>query len=188
MSGDSADSEDSRGGGSEDDNVGDGAHSSSGAETLGGAAFGAPGIAPTWSSSDKDYVSTALGGSRLWATVGHGIINEIYWPSTGQPQVRDFGFYLVGDEAGGAAHGFDLKRVRNYTLATPGPYLPALTITHHGDDYELALDVLPDPQRDVLLVRFNITGPYRLVAIVAPHLGSTGRHNSAWVAQGYAYA
>ena len=47
-------------------------------------AFGAPGIAPTWSSSDKDFVTTALNGSRVWATIGHGIINEIYWPSTGQ--------------------------------------------------------------------------------------------------------
>jgi glucoamylase len=153
-----------------------------------GAAFGAPGIAPTWSSSDKDYVSTALGGSRLWATIGHGIINEIYWPSTGQPQVRDFGFYLVGDGAGGGAHWIDLKRVRDYSLSTPGPYQPVLTVTHHGDDYELALEVLPDPQRDVLLVRFNITGAYRLVAIIAPHLGSTGLHNSAWVEDSYGYA
>src|SRR3984957_13339441 len=168
--------------GSEDDDVRDDAPGADGADP-GGAAFGAPGIAPTWASSDKDYVSTALGGSRLWATVGHGIINEIYWPSTGQPQIRDFGFYLVG-----AGSWIDLKRVRDYTLSTPGPYLPALTITHHGDDYELALEVLPAPQRDVLLVRFKITGPYRLVVIVAPHLGSTGRHNSAWCDGAYGYA
>jgi hypothetical protein len=51
-------------------------------------AFGAPGIAPTWSSSDKDFVTAALDGSRLWATIGHGIVNEVYWPSTGQPQIR----------------------------------------------------------------------------------------------------
>jgi glucoamylase len=177
-----ADSDGTPGGGSEDDNAGDGTPTAD-TEDPGGAAFGAPGIAPTWSSSDKDYVSTALGGSRLWATVGHGIINEIYWPSTGQPQIRDFGFYLLG-----SGRWVDLKRVRDYTLATPGPYLPAVTITHHGDDYELALEVLPAPQRDVLLVRFKITGPYRLVVIVAPHLGSTGRHNSAWIDGGYGYA
>jgi len=146
-------------------------------------AFGAPGISPTWSSSDKDFVTTALGGSRLWATVGHGIINEIYWPSTGQPQVRDFGFYLVG-----ADRWVDLKRVRNYKLSTPGPYLPALTITHHGPDYQLSLEVLPAPQRDVLLVRFNVSGPYQLVVIVAPHLTSTGRNNSAWIERGAAMA
>jgi glucoamylase len=44
-------------------------------------AFGKPGIAPTWSSSDKDLVTTALGSSRIWATLGYGIINEVYWPA-----------------------------------------------------------------------------------------------------------
>ena len=147
------------------------------------AAFGAPGIAPTWSSSDKDFVTTALGGSRLWATVGHGIINEIYWPSTGEPQIRDLGFYLVG-----ANRWVDLKRVRNYRLSTPGPYLPALTITHLGEDYELNVDVLPAPHREVLLLRFNVSGPYQLVVILAPHLTSTGRNNSAWIDDVGAYA
>ena len=143
---------------------------------MSGVAFGAPGIAPTWCSSDKDFVTTALGTSRLWATVGHGIVNEVYWPSTGTPQIRDFGFYLVG-----ASGWIDLKRVQRYLLSTPGPYLPLLTVTHHGDDYRLDLEILPDPRRDVLLVRYKLKGPYRLVAILAPHLGSTGRDNSAWM-------
>src|ERR1700739_2401565 len=146
-------------------------------------AFGAPGIAPTWCSSDKDFVTTALGSSRLWATIGHGIINEVYWPSTGQPQIRDLGFYLVGN-----SRWIDLKRERRYRLITRGPSQPALTIVHHGDDYQLTLELLPDPLRDVLLVRFALIGNYRLVFILAPHLGSTGRDNSAWVSDGAAYA
>jgi glucoamylase len=150
---------------------------------MSGVAFGVPGIAPTWCSSDKDFVTTALGASRLWATIGHGIVNEVYWPSTGEPQIRDFGFYLAGDAGWG-----DLKRVRRYRLSTPGPHLPALTVTHYGDDYQLALEILPDPRRDVLLVRFNLEGPYRLIVILAPHLGSTGSDNSAWVDAGVGYA
>ena len=150
---------------------------------MSGVAFGAPGIAPTWCSSDKDFVTTALGTSRLWATVGHGIVNEVYWPSTGTPQIRDLGFYLVG-----ASGWIDLKRVQRYLLSTPGPYLPLLTVTHHGDDYRLDLEILPDPRRDVLLVRYKLKGPYRLVAILAPHLGSTGRDNSAWTDENAGYA
>ena len=34
---------------------------------------GAPGIRPTWTSSAKDMVGTALGPSRLWFTIGYGI-------------------------------------------------------------------------------------------------------------------
>jgi glucoamylase len=146
-------------------------------------AFGAPGIAPTWSSSDKDFVTAALDGSRLWATIGHGIVNEVYWPSTGQPQIRDLSFYLVGN-----GHWIDLKRARRYRLITPGPALPALNIVHHGDDYQLTLEILPDPLRDVLLVRFALVGDYRLVFLLAPHLGSTGRDNSAWLDDGATYA
>jgi glucoamylase len=146
-------------------------------------AFGTPGIAPTWSSSDKDFVTAALDGSRLWATIGHGIINEVYWPSTGQPQIRDLGFYLVGNGC-----WIDLKRERRYRLLTPGPALPALNIVHHGDDYQLTLEILPDPLRDVLLVRYSLVGDYRLVFILAPHLGSAGRDNSAWLNDGAAYA
>ena len=146
-------------------------------------AFGAPGVAPTWSSSDKDFVTAALDGSRLWASIGHGIVNEVYWPSTGQPQIRDLGFYLVGKE-----RWIDLKRARRYRLLTPGPALPALNIVHHGDDYQLTLEILPDPLRDVLLVRFALIGDYRLVFLLAPHLGSSGRDNCAWLDDGAAYA
>jgi glucoamylase len=150
---------------------------------MSGEAFGAPGIAPTWCSSDKDFVTTALGPSRVWVTIGHGNIDEVYWPSTGEPQIRDCTFYLVGES------GFiDLKRVRRYRFSTPGPYLPLPTITHYGYDYELALEILPDVRRDALLVRFNIKGPYRLVVVFAPHLGSTGRDNRAWVEEGRGYA
>jgi glucoamylase len=150
---------------------------------MSGEAFGAPGLAPTWCSSDKDFVTTGLGSARLWATIGHGNIDEVYWPSTGEPQIRDFSFYLAG------ATGFvDLKRVRRYRLSTPGPFLPVLSIVHYGDDYELTLEVLPDTRRDALLVRFRLMGAYSLVVILAPHLGSSGRDNRVWVDQGTGYA
>lgn len=142
---------------------------------------GFPGIAPTWMSSDKDYVTTALGGaSRLWATLGHGILNEVYWPSTGQPQVRDLSFYLVAAQPDAGAAWVDLKRVGRYHLSTPKPYLPLPTVLHEGEDYELSLEVLPDPHRDVLLIRFALTGPYRLVALLSPHLMASGDDNAGW--------
>lgn len=146
-------------------------------------AFGAPGNAPTWASSNKDFVSTALGNSRLWVTVGHGIINEIYWPTTGRPEIRDLSFYLLGED-----RWIDLKRVSRYSLSKPKPYLPLLTITHTGDDYRLTVQVLPDPLRDSLLLHYDLDGPYRLGIITAPHLGGSGYDNSAWVEDGCLHA
>ena len=54
-----------------------------------GAAFGSPGLEPRWTSSQKDAVSTAYAAaSRVWFTVSHGILNEIYYPTIDRPQTR----------------------------------------------------------------------------------------------------
>src|SRR5438874_11147021 len=91
-------------------------------------AFGRPGIPPTWAASDKDLVTTSLGPSRVWATIGHGIINEIYWPSAGQPQVRDLGFIVARQDK-----WIEIKRSNRYTLETPTPYIPLARVVHEGD-------------------------------------------------------
>ena len=52
-------------------------------------AFGGPGIEPRWASSAKEGVGTAYHTScRLWFTLSHGIVNEIYYPGAYQ-QVRN---------------------------------------------------------------------------------------------------
>lgn len=141
----------------------------------GGSAPGGPGIAPTWTSSAKDLVATALGPSRVWVTFGHGIVNEVYWPRTGLPQIRDLGFIVARDGA-----WFEVKRVRRYTLTLPAPGVPLPLIVHEGEGYRLELEALPDPQRDVLLLRYRLQGEgCRLYALLAPHLNGTGWHNSA---------
>ena len=144
---------------------------------------GAPGMSPTWSSSDKDFVTTALGASRLWATIGHGVVNEVFWPSTGRPRLRDLTFYLVGEH-----RWHDLKRIARYRLSQPTPTLPLLTVVHDGDDYALTLEVLPDPERDVLLLRYGVEGPYELAIVAAPHLAENGRCDTAWVDAGELFA
>jgi hypothetical protein len=48
-----------------------------------------------------------------------------------------------------------------------------LTITHHGDDYQLTLEVLPASAARCAAGTFqDLIGPYRLALILAPHLGS----------------
>jgi len=53
-------------------------------------AFGAPGVEPRWTSSSKEWVGTAYhSASRIWFTISHGIINEIYHPTVDTPNPRD---------------------------------------------------------------------------------------------------
>ncbi len=62
-------------------------------------AFGHPGIPPRWTSSLKDGVGTAYNtASRVWFTISHGILNEVYYPTIDRPQIRDLQF-LISDGA-----------------------------------------------------------------------------------------
>src|SRR3569623_250108 len=137
---------------------------------------GKPGIAPTWSSSAKDMVSTALGASRLWATFGFGIGNEVYWSSTGQPQIRDLGFIVAGPKG-----WTEVKRADHYMITTPRAYVPLAKVVHEGEGYRLELEYLPHPLRDALLIRYRLEGQdLKLYALLAPHLNGDRKDNTAW--------
>src|SRR5580698_7111825 len=61
---------------------------------------GWPGIEARWTSSAKIGVGSALSPvSRVWFTVSHGILNEVYYPRVDQACIRDFGL-VVTDGAG----------------------------------------------------------------------------------------
>ena len=140
---------------------------------------GRPGIAPTWTSSAKDLVGCSLGRSRIWFTLGFGIINEIYYPRVDSPQTRDLGF-IVAD---GAGFWVEVKRLRNYSIRLLAPGAPAVEIVHHHPRFDLTLRITPDPDRDVLIIAHRLQGAPELkpYVLLAPRLGMTGRDNSASV-------
>src|ERR1700710_2335965 len=133
---------------------------------------GHPGIAPTWTSSAKDAIGCTMGAPRLWFTLGHVIINEVYYPRIDIPQIRDLGF-IIAD-----GHGFwtELKRVADYDIRFLAPGVPAYEITHKHPRYRFRLRIAPDPRREVLVVEFHLDADPALSAYVllAPHLGATG--------------
>ena len=146
-------------------------------------------VVQSWTSGAKDLVMTALGTSGVWATIGQGILNEIYWPAVDQPQVKDLGFLVSG-----AGWWQEVKRAGRYTLSTPEPGLPLPTIVHTGRNqaYQLTLRPVVDPDHDALLVAYDLAGAeVRLYPLLAPHLGvcqvtpesqwaALGADNQAW--------
>ncbi len=144
-----------------------------------GHAPGAPGTAPSWTSSAKDMVGSSLGPARLWFTLGFGIVNEVYYPRVDTPQIRDLGFIVAGPD------GFwsEVKRNADYSLKLMAPGVPAVEIVHHNARYQLRLRVTPDSRRDVLVIECRLDGEAELglYALVAPHLGATGYDNFAMV-------
>ena len=143
------------------------------------AAPGAPGLPPTWCSSNKEMVGCSLSTSRLWFTIGGGIINEVYYPRVDIPQIRDLGF-IVAD---GRGFWVEVKRLWQHVLELAAPGAPAVRIVHHHERFELTLRVTPSEHRDVLLVEVSLSGDATLrpYALLAPHLGGTGLNNRAEV-------
>src|SRR5574340_733476 len=150
-----------------------------------GDAFGGPGIPPRWTSSSKEGVGTAYNtASRVWFTLSHGILNEVYFPTVDSPQVRDLGF-LVTD---GATFLHEEKR----DLETSLEYLDdhslgyRLTNADPGGRYRVVKEVIADPHLPCVLIRTRLEGEeellrrLRLYVLLAPHLERRGWGNSAF--------
>ncbi len=144
------------------------------------------GIPPRWTSSAKSGVGTSLSSeSRVWFTLSHGILNEVYYPRIDQACIRDVEL-LVSD---GMNFFSEEKRDAHFELGTLVEGVPAfqLTNTCKENRYRIHKTVLTDPQREVLLqrIRFeplqgSLSG-YHLYVLLAPHLGNHGAGNTAWV-------
>jgi len=147
-------------------------------------AFGAPGIAPRWTSSAKEGLGTAYHTScRVWFTLSHGIVNEIYYPTVDQPNTRDFQF-LISD---GKTFCHEEKRDLDHRIEYPERDCPfyRLTNSERSGRYRLIKHILTDPHRSVLLVHTKIEvldkslrGKLHLYALLAPHIARQGAGNS----------
>src|ERR1041384_7089720 len=153
------------------------------------AAFGAPGIEPRWTSSAKEGVGTAYHTScRLWFTLSHGIINEIYYPHVDQPNTRDLQF-LITD---GQTFCHEEKRDLDYHTEYPERdcLFYRLTSSDTKGRYRLIKHILTDPHRSVLLLHTRVEvsdealrGKLRLYALLAPHIARYGAGNSGWCSE-----
>ena len=62
-------------------------------------AFGPPGIEPRWAHGDKEAVGMAHApASRIWFTMWHGILTEVYYPTVDRPQLRDLQYLITDGE------------------------------------------------------------------------------------------
>jgi glucoamylase len=147
---------------------------------------GWPGIAPRWTSSAKSGVGTAIGSSgRVWFTISHGILNEIYYPRVDQACTRDMGLLVTGPDGLFAEE----KRHTHQQVSTIAEGVPAfrLTNTCTAGRYRIVKEIVADPHREVILQRVRFTAlqgarsDYHLYAILAPHLGNAGNGNTAWL-------
>ncbi|HEV2324505.1 MAG TPA: glycoside hydrolase family 15 protein [Terracidiphilus sp.] len=149
-----------------------------------GEAFGSPGLEPRWTSSVKDAVCTAYsGGSRIWFTCSHGILNEIYHPTIDHAQVRDMGFLITDGET--FAH--EEKRHLESTFEYIDQEALGVRYINRDRDgrYTLIKEIICDPHHSVVLQHVRLEGHEELIprlkvyALLAPHLDGGGAGNTA---------
>ena len=147
---------------------------------------GWPGIPPRWTSAAKSGIGTALNlHSRVWFTLSHGILNEVYFPRVDQACTRDLGL-IVTD---GKSYFSEEKRHCTFENVAIEPGVPVYELknTEAQGRYRIEKEVFADPYRNVVLQKIRFVplqgklSDYRLYALLAPHLGNFGTGNTGWV-------
>ncbi len=149
-----------------------------------GEAFGRPGIPPRWTSSAKEGVGTAYStASRVWFTISHGILNEVYYPTIDRPQIRDLGLLITDGESFFHEEKRDLPNEIELIETDALGY--RITSADPEGRYELVKEVIADPHHPCVILRVSVRpseqwqGRLRVYVLLAPHLEVGGADNSA---------
>lgn len=149
-----------------------------------GEAFGAPGLEPRWTSSRKDTVGTAYSASsRVWYTLSHGTLNEIYYPTIDRPQTRDMELLFTDGETFVHEEKRDLEYEFEYVDADA--LAVRMVAQEQGGRYKVTKVVLSNPHFPAVLMHVKVEGDDAILsrmkcyALLAPHLEGGGEGNSA---------
>ena len=149
-----------------------------------GEAPGGPGVEPRWTSSKKDAVATAYSASsRVWFTVSHGTLNEVYFPTIDRPQMRDMELLFTDEQT----FFHEEKRDFEYDFHYADPDAPIVRVVASDLDgrYTVTKEFVADPHHPVVLMNVKIAGDEAVLSrlkcyvLLAPHLDGGGAGNSA---------
>ncbi len=146
---------------------------------------GAPGIAPRWTSSAKEGIGTAYStGSRVWFTLSHGIVNEIYYPHVDSPNTRDLQLLISDGET--FVHEEKCDLIHSSERPDPQALLYRQTNTAPDQRYRIIKEVIGEPHSDVVLVSVKmeildatLADKLKVYVLLAPHVKDTGGNNTA---------
>ena len=149
-------------------------------------AFGAPGMPPRWTHSNKEAVGTAYSSdSKVWYTLWQGILTEVYYPTIDSPQIRDLQF-LVTDH-----HSFfheEKRHLKSHVeLLAPHGLAYRITNTDPEGRYRIVKEVMGHPHLSCVLIHSRLEvlkevgHPLGLYALLAPHLNVGGWGNTGLV-------
>lgn len=147
-------------------------------------AFGKPGIEPRWTRSTKEGVGTAYStSSRVWFTLSHGILNEIYYPTIDHPQVRDLELLITDGET--FCHEEKRHLEHSIDLFDRGTLGWRITSEDPDGRYRIEKEIIDDPHESAVLIRVRLVADaewrdrLKVHVLCSPQMGARGHHNSA---------
>ena len=151
------------------------------------SAFGAPGYEPRWTHADKEGIGTAYStGGRVWFTIWHGILTEVYYPTIDRPQLRDLEF-LFSD---GNGLFLEEKRDLDYRIERISPSQGYQISSHDREGrFSFTKELIVEPTRPCVLLHTqmegneNFLGGLKTYVLCAPHLEVGGEGNNAFVVE-----
>ncbi len=151
------------------------------------SAFGAPGDDPRWTHANKEGIGTSYSpGGRVWFTVWHGTLTEVYYPTVDRPQMRDLEFLF----ADGNGLFLEEKRDFDYQVERISPS-QGYRITSHDRKgrFSFTKEIIAEPTRPCVLIRTEFQGNGQFLrhlktyVLCAPHLEVGGQGNNAFVVE-----
>jgi glucoamylase len=142
-----------------------------------GGAVAAPGSGATWTSGAKQGLGTSTTTvSKVWYTLGSGVMNEVFYPKADTPNVRGLE-YLVSDGATRTERE-SVDTTHQIRLPDPGSLTYQQVNTAVSGRYRITKTYVTDPDRSTMLVRTRLQvlsgGPLRLSVVYDPSLGGSG--------------
>ena len=142
---------------------------------------GAPGQKATWTNGNKQGVGTsATLESKVWFTLGEGILTEAYYPAVDKAQLRALEF-LVTDGQGFFERESTGTQHRVEVVARDVLAFRQINTSVSGR-YRLTKTTFTDPARDAIVVRVRFEprdAGLKLYALVDPALENSGLSDAA---------
>ncbi|HEX6728375.1 MAG TPA: glycoside hydrolase family 15 protein [Pyrinomonadaceae bacterium] len=156
------------------------------AQQSGRLAPGGPGGDAHWPSARKDGFGTAHNlHSKVWFTLGEGILTEVYYPTLDTPNVQSLQLIVITPE--GRVETEKDDTLHSIELADQGRSLSYRQVNKaRTDEYTIYKTYVTDPVRNVLVIDVSFrawrtdSSRYKLYVYYDPSLRNSGMHDSAW--------
>ena len=140
---------------------------------------GGPGETPSWTAASKEGVGTSINAdSKVWFTLGGGILNEVYYPRVDVANSQSLEF-AVSDGRRVLVESRDMRH--SIERLDDRSLIFRQTSRDSSGRVKITKSYTTDPDRHTLLVDVTFTGgaDERLYVLYHPALGNTGYGDTA---------